>query len=181
MPSKPLFTWEWISLIHDVRKFWHQCLRRIISHPGSFFCTEVLGLPGDSFISSIIIVYTAFGLSGALHTLAGISSGMPFEQLGVFRFFFTQASGVIFERAVATVYRRYVRKQSQGESQRERSDYQTSLQVRTVAKKTAGYLWVAAFFIWSTPAWLYPQAAKPSAADAGSFLPFSVVKALRAM
>jgi hypothetical protein len=45
-------------------------------------------------------------LSGVLHAAAGVASGSPLDQLGVFRFFCTQTLGVILGQGFVTEVRK---------------------------------------------------------------------------
>ncbi|KAF1953442.1 hypothetical protein CC80DRAFT_494723 [Byssothecium circinans] len=152
-------------------KFWHQLLREPLTGPSTFLIHNILHLPPKSPLSRALTLTLSFALSGALHTIAGISSGMPLHDLGVFRFFCTQAFGVLFEHAIISVYHRLV-------TRGEKKDRQAR-QLPSLALRALGFLWVGAFMTWSGPAWIYPQAVKQSPKGAASFLPFSILQMLR--
>lgn len=109
-----------------------------------------------------ISLFLSFALSGALHSAAGVASGVPLSELGVFRFFCTQAVGVFVEQGIISTARRL----------RSKKDASAP---PSYWEKALGFLWVAAFMTWSGPAWIYPQAARPPATGATTFLPFSIV------
>jgi hypothetical protein len=96
---------------------------------------------------------------------------MPAGQLGVFRFFCTNALGLMFEQRIASLYRK-VQGHDENGSQR------TSGPAWYI--RAAGYVWVIAFMTWTGPSWIYPQAVRAppvqaSAAGPTAFLPFSVI------
>jgi hypothetical protein len=90
---------------------------------------------------------------------------MPLDQLGVFRFFCTQAAGLILEQSVISLFKRT-------EEEGDQSDGAPAWYA-----KLAGFIWVGAFMAWTGPSWIYPQAARASAPAQGpsAFLPFSIV------
>ncbi|KAF2865631.1 membrane bound O-acyl transferase family-domain-containing protein [Massariosphaeria phaeospora] len=146
-------------------KFWHQLLRRPLTVPASALVHDVLCLPRHTVPAGALKILISFAISGAMHTAAGVASGMPAHELGVFRFFCTQAFGVLFEQSVISVFRS-VRGVAEKEKEREKPP---------VWMRAVGFVWVAGFMAWSGPAWLYPQAARAPRQGATSFLPFSVV------
>jgi hypothetical protein len=102
---------------------------------------------------------TVFLISGGLHVIAECcGGGLPVEVSGTMRFFVTQVAGIIIEDTAQELWRRLI-----GD---------TKINIRN---KVVGYIWVMSFLVWSTPAWLYPQAARPSNQ---SILPFSIIKFL---
>jgi len=126
---------------------------------------DFLRIPRSSLLGATLTLILSFALSGALHTVAGVASAMPLKELGVFRFFCTQALGVLVEQgAIANLRRLYGRTKDT-----KNPDY---------GAKALGYMWVAAFMIWSGPAWIYPQALRAPPKGATNFLPFSIVGAL---
>jgi uncharacterized protein YfiM (DUF2279 family) len=158
----------WYMLIRGRhRQFWHQLLRKPLSNISSAVVHDVAQLPRDSVVVGALTVIFSFAFSGALHTVAGVSSGMPVSELGVFRFFVTQAFGLLVEQSAISLYRRW-----QGVEKREGAGWERP----DLAWRLVGYIWVAAFMAWSGPAWLYPQAYRQSAQGSASILPFSVVK-----
>jgi hypothetical protein len=126
---------------------------------------EVLKLPPQSLFDGALTLMSAFALSGVLHTAAGVASGMPANQLGVFRFFCTQALGVLFEQSIFALLQTKKRVAISGH----KSD-RPGWHVRIV-----GYAWVIAFMSWTGPSWIYPQAARAPAQGTIAFLPFSVM------
>ena len=82
---------------------------------------------------------------------------MSLQQSGTMRFFVMQALGIMFEDAIKTVVGR-------GEKIR---------RLAGLATRLFGYTWTIFFLVWTTPTWLYPDAAEPPKT---LFLPFSLVK-----
>ncbi|KAH8691696.1 hypothetical protein GQ44DRAFT_780300 [Phaeosphaeriaceae sp. PMI808] len=133
------------------------------SGPASALAHEVLNLPRSSIPAGLITTFISFTLSAALHAAAGLLSGATGVEFGVFRFFWTQAFGIIIEEGLRTLLRRFRGGKKLGK--------ETSLLLRGI-----GFVWVAAFLTWSGPTWLYPQASRPSRPGPTGFLPFSIIK-----
>ena len=146
--------------------FWHQSLRRPLTEPASYMTPTILQLPRGSIVGRYLNILLIFGLSGILHNVAGISSGMPLNESGVLQFFCTQTLGIIVEDGIQAFFN----------SSRGKTAIQTPPSTLT---RCIGYAWVIGFLIWSTPAWLYPQASRPINAGPSSFLPYSIIQALR--
>jgi hypothetical protein len=91
---------------------------------------------------------------------------MPVDQLGVFRFFCTQAVGVVVEQGVVLLIKRMWRKDDEANEGKGGPAWYV---------RGMGYVWVVAFMTWTGPSWIYPQAARAPARGAAAFLPFSVV------
>lgn len=151
------------------RNFWHQSLRKLITEPSSFIAHSILRLRKGSITARYLKIFLTFTLSGVMHNIAGISSGMPVQDYGVLQFFCTQPFGIMIEDAVRACHTRLIR--GSGKSM--------DTPPPTLITHCIGYAWVAAFLLWSTPAWLYPQASRPVAAGPSSFLPYSIMQALR--
>jgi hypothetical protein len=145
-------------------------LRRPLTAPANYLVHNILQLSRHSIPAGIITIISSFALSGLLHTAAGISSGMPADQLGIFRFFCTQAFGVIVEQAVVSLYSKM--KGQNTDASQEQHDPAWYARI-------AGYVWVMAFMTWTGPSWIYPQAAKVPAQGPTNFLPFSIIGWLR--
>lgn len=85
-----------------------------------------------------------FMLSGMLHTLAELGGGLPVQESGTMRFFVMQALGIIVEDFLKSCL-------SHGEwSGRDE-----------MTMRLLGHVWVVVFLVWTTPAWLYPDALRP--------------------
>ena len=89
-------------------------------------------------------IFIAFLLSGISHLIGDYGGGVLWAQSGAIRFFCTQALGIMIEDGAQEVWRR-----SFGEGEEEGDG-------EKLWKKVLGYFWVAAFLIWSTPAWCFP-------------------------
>ncbi|KAF2117132.1 membrane bound O-acyl transferase family-domain-containing protein [Lophiotrema nucula] len=153
---------ESYSLKNFWGKVWHQLLRRPLTSVSSSLVHGLLCIPQKSLLGGTLTLILSFALSGALHTAAGVASGMSLAELGVFRFFCTQALGVIIEQAAIAAVSRSRGKELRGAKP-------------PIPMKMLGYAWVAVFMAWSGPAWIYPQAARAPAKGATSFLPFSIL------
>lgn len=101
-----------------------------------------------------------FIISGALHSLAECyGGGLQAKASGTMRYFVTQAIGIFIEDMAQDLWR-LAFGYSKG----------------TVWSRVIGYIWVLSFQVWSTPAWLYPQAMR---GPQQSVLPFTVIGAFK--
>lgn len=73
--------------------------------------------------------------------LCDITQGIPLGESGAMRFFVMQSFGIMFEDAFLWVIQHCL-----GEK----------LHKYSWVSRTAGYIWVTAWLIWSSPVWLYP-------------------------
>lgn len=133
--------------------------------PSSRITYNILHLPNGSLLARYLNIFIPFAISGIFHKVAGIAGGMSVREYGVLQFFFTQTLGIMIEDGVQACYSRLVRG--------------SGTQPRKLAIRCLGYAWVASFLVWSSPAWLYPQALRPVKAGANGLLPYSIVQTLR--
>ncbi|KAL9090244.1 MAG: hypothetical protein Q9159_002049 [Coniocarpon cinnabarinum] len=144
-------------------KFWHQNLRRPLSSSASFLTQDVLCLPDGSLTSRYAHLLIVFSLSGLIHMIAQVSSGIPISAAaGVLQFFFTQGLGIVVEDAAIAAYRWHVMSEQQAQQSK----------LLTVMEIVVGYAWVLFFLTWSTPVWFYNVAAY---AIGQPVLPFGIV------
>lgn len=130
----------------------------VFTHPASFLTYGVLRLPKHTIRARYTHVFFTFLISGLLHVGAEIGGERPLQDSGTLRFFITQVLGIMIEDTVQATFRS-ARLKSEGRR-------------RPLWLRPLGYVWVVAFLYWSTPAWLYPDAAGPPKI---SFLPFTIV------
>ena len=135
-------------------------LRQILVSPATFIANRLLRLRKGTILSRYANLFLTFFISGILHSLAETAGGLPFKRSGTMQFFITQAIGITFEDTIKSLWG--------GQTKKE-------FRKMPIALRLVGYTWVAMFLMWTTPGWLYPDAAGP---PKQSFLPFSVVKSL---
>ena len=123
---------------------------------------DVLHLPKETLASRYSNIFLVFLLSGLVHSDQDVATGMPWEASGAVRFFCTQAIGIIFEDGVQSIFRTW---------------YTDNKKFKRPIR-FLGYIWVVAFFVWSTPAWTYPQASRPKAGEQDDMMPFSIINPL---
>ena len=92
--------------IFVLRNFYHQGLRKAISGPADAFVDRVLGLRRGTLVSRYLRLLLAFSLSGAIHGVAEVASGVRSADRGHFLFFTIQAFAIMFEDLVQFLYRR---------------------------------------------------------------------------
>lgn len=90
--------------------------------------------------------------------------------------FIMQAVGITVEDFVQWVYRT-IRLGQQPRARDDKADGKGGVESPSAWQRAVGYLWVAAWLTWSTPAWSYQNVRH----DAGQLFPFSVVESVRGM
>ena len=144
-------------------RFWHQINRRLVADPTTFILHEVFNMNG--LVSDTILRYTTllfhFLISGLLHLVIDIASGIPWHESGAVRFFVMQALGIIFERVVRFSYRTVFPSSH--------VNPRAALWIRIV-----GHVWVIVFLSWTVPGWMYPTLSRTRSDMEDSILPFSV-------
>ncbi|ROV97818.1 hypothetical protein VPNG_08658 [Cytospora leucostoma] len=142
---------------YNVRRFWgiswHQMFRSILTGHASLIVDNALPfLPHHSVASRYARLTVAFSISGLLHYRADQVQGVPDAENRALVFFLLHAAVIMLEDAVRPVL--------------------VAL-LPTRLRHTLGYLWVLAFFIWSSPIWMYPGARL--GIDAAALLPVRLV------
>lgn len=96
-------------------------------------------LPRHSLISRYIRIFVAFLISGLLHYRADILMGMSTAESGAMLFFTMHAAVIMVEDAVGPQLSKI---------------WPSSRYSRL--RRALCYLWVCAFFVWTTPTYMYP-------------------------
>ena len=123
--------------------FWHQHTRQKLNGPATFITNGILRFKSGTLITRYVNLILTFMISGLMHWMVDVSGGLSWRRSGAFRFFYTQALGIMLEDALQAIYRH-----SRG-TQRDPGPPQRWIRM-------LGYLWVLIFFAWSSPAWFYP-------------------------
>ena len=139
---------------------WHQNNRLKLSESARYIVYKILKLQRDSVATQYTTLFFTFFISGILHSIIDVSSGIPWRQSGAIAFFCTQALGIILEEWVQKVYNSNRDMKSQAD--------RPALFVRMI-----GWVWVTMFMAWSAPVWLYPMLYRDRGAK-DSILPYSV-------
>lgn len=165
----PITTWC-SQLITPGRSFWHQLLRVTLFRPGSLLSCSILG-SSHGVMPACITLFTAFFLSGILHTIFDLACHHSLEQSGALRFFCMQALGILAETVVQAAWKCWFEQQSeQGNTPSEnRLSKQSQPQVW---KRVIGLVWLAIFMVWTVPGWMYLQITSRSL----KMVPFSMVE-----
>lgn len=114
---------------------------------------NVLGLRRGTLVSRYTRLFLAFLISGALHHVMDVIWGVPHHEAVSVVFFSMQALGIMFEDAIQALTKTWG--------------------IPPKVKSAIGFLWLWAFFWWTTPRWFYGTIRSPLA---GSPLPFSLFK-----
>ena len=145
--------------------FWHQHTRQKFKGPATSITDTILGLQNGTVVARYTNLVLTFVISGLMHAITDIAGGIPWRSSGAFTFFCTQAFGIILEDSVQALYR------YRCGTRRDYRPPQSWIRM-------AGYLWVFAFMVWSTPAWFYPLLRDMTRDPKYSPLPFSLVSSL---
>jgi len=148
--------------------FWHQMLTPTFSIPASFITYSILRLPRRTLIGRLARIFLTFFISGILHTSVDIAGGMSWYESGSLRFFYMQALGIIMESCVEEALSGFAVQKAEVGSK--------SFVVPWARK--LGYVWTAAFMVWSTPAYSYPAIRRAEGGASDVPLPFSIVRFL---
>lgn len=161
----------------SLRRFWgqvwHQNLRITFTAWSDYIAHNVLCLPRSSSSQAMRLFarYTklslAFGVSGLLHLLVEVASGVPITKARPTVFFLYQALGIMIEDGVQECFDRF---QSDNKADAKAAPGWWA--------RLVGYAWVWSFMAWSIPWWIYPpthyyavQGQVPR-----SLVPYSVVR-----
>ncbi|KAF7539873.1 hypothetical protein G7054_g1800 [Neopestalotiopsis clavispora] len=87
-------------------KFYHQCLRKPVSGPADYIVDRIFLLRRGTLLSRYSRLLLAFALSGFIHHMGEIATGISAQESGQFVFFTAQAASIMIEDAVMEVYRR---------------------------------------------------------------------------
>jgi len=119
-----------VSRIQVRACYWFDFLEHVqfLTSHGKFLAQRVFHFPAGSNVSSYTQLYTAFLISGFVHS--------PPYNAGPLRFFITQAVGITFEDTVIALATRA----GLGRSGR--------------FHRLFGYVWVYCWFIYSMPSWM---------------------------
>ena len=147
----------------EISRFWHQVNRRLLADPTKFILHEVFNmnqLANDTKLRYTTLLFH-FLISGFLHLVIDIASGIPSHESGAVRFFLMQGLGLIFERTVRVSYRTIFPSSN--------LSHQLALWSRVV-----GHIWVVVFLSWTIPGWMYPMICRTRSKMQDSMLPFSI-------
>ncbi len=152
-----------LSDSYSLRQFWgcfyHQLVRRGCGSIAHALTYRLLGLNHGGFLGRYLFMLLTFAVSGAFHTFSDVSQGVPLRESGAVTFFCIQTVGIMIEDGVQALC-----PSSAGKTGREQRVH--------VLRRLAGYLWVVAWLVWTTPGWTYPMMRR----DRGDrLLPFSVL------
>ena len=134
----------------------------MISEPTHLITANILKLPKRSIPARYVSLVLMFLLSGILHMVIDVASGIPWQDSGAIRFFCTQPLGIILEESAQAVY---------GSSPM----LQRLCKPRMVWVRLLGYAWVLNFMVWTVPAYMYPLMSRTRSGMQDSFLPYSIL------
>ena len=157
-----------LTQCHYLRSvFWHQMFRQPFSSCAAFLVHNIFHLPKDGVLQRYSKIFVIFFISGLLHLLTDIGSGISSHESGSLRFFCTQVLGIIIEDAVQALFC-FTRDSFNGSRR--------SSPTRWI--RVLGFLWLTGFVVWSTPVWAYPAMRRNKGEEKDIVLPFSIVKSI---
>ncbi|OAL66244.1 hypothetical protein A7C99_3352 [Trichophyton rubrum] len=148
----------------DPEVFWQQTNAAKFASVSSFIVQRVLRISRGTQLYRYARLVTIFAVSALMHVLVDVASGLSLTSSGAARFFLTQAFGIIIEDIVVSIYYNFMVKD------RSRGSY--------LLEKCVGFVWVCAFMIWSSPAYVYPLMYRVNSGQDDSIIPFSIIKML---
>ncbi|KAI4260129.1 MAG: hypothetical protein L6R42_004203 [Xanthoria sp. 1 TBL-2021] len=152
-----------LSESYSLRQFWgcfyHQLVRRGCGSIAHAITYRSLRLNHGGFLGRYIFILLTFAVSGAFHTCSDVSQGVPLRESGAMSFFCIQTLGIMIEDGVQALCL-------------SRVDKTWRRQRVHLLRRLIGYLWVAAWLVWTTPSWTYPMIRRDRG---GRLLPFSVL------
>ncbi|KAF3025774.1 hypothetical protein E8E14_014515 [Neopestalotiopsis sp. 37M] len=143
-------------------KFYHQCLRKPVSGPADYIIDHIFQLRRGTLLSRYSRLLLAFALSGFIHHMGEIATGISVNESGQFVFFTAQAVGIMIEDAGMELYRRF------------------GLKLPRRLEYAVGYLWVLLWMIFIGPYWYFPTA-RHMTKTWDTSMPFSVFRWLFAI
>ena len=151
-------------LSQDGSCFWHQSMRQSFLSPATYFTESVLRLQRGGLIARYTRIIATFVCSGVYHIFIDMSYGIPQWSSGALRFFSCQAMAIILEDTVRFTYNTVIR------------DPSSRARKPKLWEKTIGFMWVAVWLVWSTPAISYPMAQRNAMNGESYILPFSPIR-----
>lgn len=137
---------------------WNQINTRKFLSFASYFMTDCLRLPAKSPLRPYLRVFIVFLISGVMHLLIDIASGIDIRDSGALSFFMVQIVGI----AIEDIYRKTKSQFCRFTTSRLRH-----------WERLVGYVWVLTFLTWSVPAYLFPILSRSGPTD--STIPFSII------
>lgn len=94
-------------------------------------------LPRRSFLGKYTRLLVAFVISGLIHYHGDALMGVSATENGAMVFFCLHAAGIMVEDLIGPLLSKFLPKNRR-------------------LRRTLGYMWVCAFFVWTTPVYMYP-------------------------
>lgn len=146
--------------------FWHQNNRQMVSQLADFLLHRTLHLPRKTWLTRLLDLFLNFFISGLMHAVLDIASGISWHDSGALQFFCTQVIGIVLEERVQMIYHH------SGVWADRPGKLSSSSAFRP--RVLIGYIWVVMFLTWSFPIWIYPTLYRMRGGMADSVLPFSI-------
>ncbi|EGD96737.1 acetyltransferase [Trichophyton mentagrophytes] len=144
--------------------FWQQTNAAKFASVSSFIVQRVLRISRGTQLYRYARLVSIFAVSASMHVLVDVASGLSLTSSGAARFFLTQAFGIMIEDIIIGLYYNFLVKDRSRE--------------RYLLEKCVGFVWVGAFMIWSSPAYVYPLMYRVNSGQDDSIIPFSIIKML---
>lgn len=123
---------------------WHQQIRHSLVSHSDYITYNILRIPQTSkTLVKYARVVLAFTLSGLLHVIVDCSLAIPLKESGAMNFFIIQVLGIAVEDMAFGLNRL--------------KDESIRQSPKSFRAKLLGYIWTAAFVVWSLPAMIYPS------------------------
>ncbi|GFF25729.1 LOW QUALITY PROTEIN: hypothetical protein IFM46972_01521 [Aspergillus udagawae] len=141
--------------------YWHQWLRWPFSAISTTIAENGFGMTKAHLVGRYMHVLFVFTLSGVLHLISDVLSGVPWRKSGSLLFFCSFTLAFMIEDGVQELWRRITEKQGkeQAVQSNEKCGRMSAVEVVTstpVWKKVVGFAWVGAWLSVSSPVYLQP-------------------------
>ena len=139
------------------------------SYPADYVTYKILRLPKASPVARYIRVFLSFFICGLLHLYVDVAGGIPWYASGSLHFFCTQAIGIILESSFQALWKWFFPPANKVGSKPQSPGW----------TRVAGYVWTAAFLVWSAPVYSYVAIRQDINSGDTQKLPFSIAQFVR--
>ena len=139
------------------------------ANPAAFITYNILHLRRGTALAQGAKVFLTFFISGLLHLSVDVAGRIPWQVSGSLRFFCMQAFGIVVETVVQVIATRSLTPANNRPDNSPRFFRWD---------RVIGYIWTAAFLVWTTPAYSYPAIQEDAESADKTKLPFSIIKSV---
>ncbi|KAF9890624.1 hypothetical protein FE257_005755 [Aspergillus nanangensis] len=124
-------------------RFWHQSNTHKFQTLSTFVAHKVLRIPRGMLAARYVKNVLAFVISGLMHVPIDLATGLSIYESGAMSCFGAQIIGLLVEDFIIGIYHKFVAA--------------SGWRLPSLVERMLGYIWTISFFVWSTPAYVYPK------------------------